>query len=107
MNLSAWPSIIDHLSAFLQSFQSPIVLCHNDLQEGNILFDESVHNQPALHQHSVQLIDFEYANFSHRGLDLGNHFCEWAIDNNCPAEPTGIVYSFFYTCFSVLIVRLV
>lgn len=29
---------------------------------------------------SLVLIDLEYACWSYRGFDLGNHFCEWATD---------------------------
>ncbi|CAO0798973.1 unnamed protein product [Mucor circinelloides] len=51
---------------------SPIVFAHNDLQYGNILkingTDELV------------VIDFEYAGYNPRAVDIANHFCEWMYD---------------------------
>lgn len=32
-----WDREIDWLSSFLQPFQSPVVFCHNDMQEGNFI----------------------------------------------------------------------
>jgi len=68
----AW--LIDHLS----QFNSPVVFCHNDLQEGNVLQSN---------ENVLQVIDFEYGCFAERGLDLGNHMCELLIDNQFPKAP--------------------
>ena len=46
------------------------ILCHNDLNHGNLLYDEA--------KSEVWAVDLEFAGFNHRGFDLGNHFCEWA-----------------------------
>ncbi|NXV57988.1 CHKB kinase, partial [Molothrus ater] len=57
----------------LEATPSPVVFCHNDVQEGNILL-------LAGHEASsdrLMLIDFEYSSYNYRGFDLGNHFCEW------------------------------
>uniref|UniRef100_A0A915IAT3 Uncharacterized protein n=1 Tax=Romanomermis culicivorax TaxID=13658 RepID=A0A915IAT3_ROMCU len=55
--------------------QSPVVFCHNDLQEGNIL-------SPTENSDSNDLIviDFEYASYNYRAFDFANHFCEWTFD---------------------------
>ena len=48
-----------------------LVLCHNDLQEGNIL-----HHADG----SISLIDFEYAGYNHCGFDVANHWREWCFE---------------------------
>jgi choline kinase len=47
-----------------------IVFCHNDAQENNILKTS----------HGIRLIDFEYAEFSFQGVDIGNFFNEFTMD---------------------------
>ena len=56
---------------------SPILLCHNDIQEGNILVEENDCGQVS----SLRLVDFEYADYNCRGFELGNMWCESGIDN--------------------------
>lgn len=51
-----------------------LVLCHNDLQYGNLL---RVDGQEHL---SLAVIDFEYAGPNPRAFDLANHLCEWMAD---------------------------
>ena len=63
---------IDNCKAACREVSSPIVLCHNDLHQGNVMLRKE--------DRSVILIDFEYAALSPRGFDLANHFCEWASD---------------------------
>lgn len=58
------------LKSVLENLNSPIVFSHNDLLCKNILF----HAQ----EDAVHFIDYEYANYSYRGFDIGNHFCEFA-----------------------------
>ena len=61
------------------SVKSPVVFCHNDLQEGNILLrldnQESQVSQPEL-----VVIDFEFCSYNYRGFDFANHMCEWLYD---------------------------
>jgi thiamine kinase-like enzyme len=76
------PATLQRLEAFLLELRSPVVLCHNDLQEGNVMWDGNPQQQ-------VQLIDFEYCSSGYRGFDIGNHFCEWAVVNNCPESQAG------------------
>uniref|UniRef100_A0A671MFG7 ethanolamine kinase n=1 Tax=Sinocyclocheilus anshuiensis TaxID=1608454 RepID=A0A671MFG7_9TELE len=68
--------IIKYL-CLLESTPSPVVFCHNDLQEGNILLLSSRENTD---RQRLMLIDFEYSSYNYRGFDIGNFFCEWAYD---------------------------
>uniref|UniRef100_A0A672MID6 ethanolamine kinase n=1 Tax=Sinocyclocheilus grahami TaxID=75366 RepID=A0A672MID6_SINGR len=61
----------------LESTLSPVVFCHNDLQEGNILLLSGRENTD---RQRLMLIDFEYSSYSYRGFDFGNFFCEWTYD---------------------------
>ena len=36
---------------------------------------------------TVTFVDFEYAGYNPRGFDLGNYFCEMAVDNGCDGLP--------------------
>jgi len=62
--------------------KSPVVFCHCDLQEGNVL----------LHGNQLHMIDFEYSDRLERGFDFGNCFCEMAIDYQVNSYPGFIVY---------------
>eukprot|EP00891_Asterochloris_glomerata_P008041 jgi/Astpho2/8041/e_gw1.00120.154.1_t len=46
--------------------------CHNDLQYGNMLMDDSEIN--------MHLIDYEYAGVNPVAYDIANHWCEYAAD---------------------------
>ncbi|KAK9504617.1 hypothetical protein O3M35_010913 [Rhynocoris fuscipes] len=65
----------------LSKIYSPVVFCHNDLQQGNILRLMDT-NEPGL-----VLIDFEYCSYNFRGFDLANHFIEWMYDYTNPDYP--------------------
>ncbi|KAL1140640.1 hypothetical protein AAG570_000570 [Ranatra chinensis] len=65
----------------LAKVNSPVVFCHNDLQEGNILLREDT-AEP-----SLVIIDFEYCSYNYRGFDLANHFIEWIYDYTNPEYP--------------------
>ncbi|CAB1439193.1 unnamed protein product [Pleuronectes platessa] len=75
------PSIHQSL---LDSTHSPVVFCHNDCQEGNILL---LNNHENSDQQKLMLIDFEYSSYNYRGFDFGNHFCEWMYDYTCDEFP--------------------
>ncbi|KAM9177418.1 choline/ethanolamine kinase isoform 1-T1 [Dugong dugon] len=66
---------MDNLRKLLDSTPSPVVFCHNDIQEGNILLLSEPENAD-----SLMLVDFEYSSYNYRGFDIGNHFCEWVYD---------------------------
>ncbi|MGH0148717.1 UNVERIFIED_CONTAM: hypothetical protein FKN15_013961 [Acipenser sinensis] len=63
--------------ALLESTASPVVFCHNDVQEGNILM---LADRDPSSKEKLMLIDFEYSSYNYRGFDIGNHFCEWIYD---------------------------
>ena len=46
------------------------VFCHNDLLNGNILYDDD--------EQRIQLIDFEYGGLNYQAFDIANHFNEFA-----------------------------
>lgn len=68
---------MNSLRALLESTHSPVVFCHNDIQEGNILLLSEKENSS---NDKLMLIDFEYSSYNYRGFDIGNHFCEWMYD---------------------------
>lgn len=68
----------------LSKIYSPVVFCHNDLQQGNILRRE---DQPKHSSTGLVLIDFEYCSYNFRGFDLANHFIEWMYDYTNPEYP--------------------
>ncbi|XP_060239471.1 choline kinase alpha isoform X4 [Meriones unguiculatus] len=71
------PLELENLRSLLQYTRSPVVFCHNDCQEGNILLLEGQENSE---KQKLMLIDFEYSSYNYRGFDIGNHFCEWMYD---------------------------
>ncbi|CAN9498613.1 unnamed protein product [Ophioblennius macclurei] len=79
------PQEMELLKSLLDSTHSPVVFCHNDCQEGNILLLKGPHSAP--HRQKLMLIDFEYSSYNYRGFDIGNHFCEWIYDYNCDHFP--------------------
>ncbi|XP_058161067.1 choline kinase alpha isoform X1 [Dasypus novemcinctus] len=78
------PLEMENLRALLESTPSPVVFCHNDCQEGNILLLEGRENSE---KQKLMLIDFEYSSYNYRGFDIGNHFCEWMYDYNYEKYP--------------------
>ncbi|XP_039266592.2 choline/ethanolamine kinase-like isoform X1 [Styela clava] len=64
---------LKYIKKLVADTDSPVVFCHNDVQEGNLLHMDNTMNP-------VQMIDFEYSGYNYRGFDIGNHFCEWAYD---------------------------
>ncbi|XP_067850095.1 choline kinase alpha-like isoform X1 [Heptranchias perlo] len=78
------PQEIEKLRSLLQATPSPIVFCHNDCQEGNLLLLKNTENST---DQKLMLIDFEYSSYNFRGFDFGNHFCEWMYDYNCDEYP--------------------
>ncbi|KAK1335637.1 hypothetical protein QTO34_003429 [Cnephaeus nilssonii] len=65
------PLELENLRSLLESTPSPVVFCHNDCQEGNILLLEGREN---LEDQKLMLIDFEYSSYNYRGFDIANHF---------------------------------
>ncbi|XP_076310732.1 choline kinase alpha-like isoform X2 [Tachypleus tridentatus] len=71
------------LRSFIENVASPVVFCHNDLQEGNILLPERQNSN----EDKVIFIDFEYCSYNYRGFDIANHFLEWCYDYSLPEYP--------------------
>ncbi|KAM9352477.1 choline/ethanolamine kinase [Symphorus nematophorus] len=71
------PAELESLRELLAATPSPVVFCHNDVQEGNILMLE---DRDQTSTDRLMLIDFEYSSYNYRGFDFGNHFCEWMYD---------------------------
>lgn len=76
-------SEVNWLKGFLAKTASPILFCHNDLQEGNILFMDG----PGSKEENMVFIDYEYCAYNYRGFDIANHFCEWMYDYSYPEHP--------------------
>ncbi|XP_021929044.1 choline/ethanolamine kinase isoform X2 [Zootermopsis nevadensis] len=82
------PSEIEWLREYLGSVSSPVMFCHNDMQEGNILlYCGTMTDKEALQNPQLVLIDFEYCSYNYRGFDLANHFLEWTYDYTNSAYP--------------------
>jgi len=60
---------VEMLETELSKLNSPLIFSHNDLLSLNIVFHEK--------KDLLNFIDYEYANYNHRGFDIANHFCEW------------------------------
>ncbi|XP_028651909.1 choline kinase alpha [Erpetoichthys calabaricus] len=71
------PQELKTLKALLEMTPSPVVFCHNDCQEGNVLL---LKGREESEKQKLMLIDFEYSSYNYRGFDIGNHFCEWMYD---------------------------
>ncbi|CAN0260571.1 unnamed protein product [Lampetra planeri] len=71
------PHEMEVLGNLLAATPSPVVFCHNDCQEGNILLLE---DEVKANEDKLMIIDFEYCSYNYRGFDIGNHFCEWTYD---------------------------
>lgn len=92
----------------LEQEKSPVVFCHNDLQEGNILLNDDRDKENNLDGGSDLIIigkispncfffafnsciatfsDFEYCSYNYRGFDIANHFIEWVYNYSEPNYP--------------------
>ncbi|XP_063638581.1 choline kinase alpha isoform X4 [Pan troglodytes] len=56
------PLELENLRSLLESTPSPVVFCHNDCQEGNILLLEGRENSE---KQKLMLIDFEYSSYNY------------------------------------------
>jgi len=48
----------------------PLVVCHNDLNAANIIYDETTE--------SFTFIDYEQVGMNYRAFDIADHYCEFA-----------------------------
>jgi thiamine kinase-like enzyme len=56
-----------------------ITFCHNDLNNGNFLYDEGSKH--------FYFLDYEFAGFNYRGYDLANFFNEMTMEYDYPIAP--------------------
>ncbi|XP_008212901.1 choline/ethanolamine kinase isoform X2 [Nasonia vitripennis] len=64
---------ISWFRSLVKQQKHPVVFCHNDMQEGNILMRQNSKTE-------LVVIDFEYCSYNYRGFDVANHFLEWQYD---------------------------
>ncbi|XP_043290129.1 choline/ethanolamine kinase isoform X1 [Venturia canescens] len=69
------------LRSLVKQQKYPVVFCHNDMQEGNILLRQNSRKR------ELVVIDFEYCSYNYRGFDLANHFIEWQYDYTAAEYP--------------------
>jgi thiamine kinase-like enzyme len=79
IDFDAMAAEVDAVEALCARTRSPVVFCHNDLLPGNILAmdvgDETELATLPAEELRLQLIDFEYGCYSHRGFDWGAPAC--------------------------------
>ncbi|KAI8372004.1 kinase-like domain-containing protein [Choanephora cucurbitarum] len=80
LNLIQLRQEIESCKAVLNQSNSPIVFAHNDTQYGNILKINGTGE--------LVVIDFEYAGYNPRAMDIVNHFCEWMYDYHSQSPST-------------------
>ena len=84
LSYGSFPAEFECLKRILAQVASPVVFCHNDLQEGNILYKES---SDVPRGWELVPIDFEYASYNWRGYDIANFFCEWVYEYHIDKPP--------------------
>lgn len=85
------------LRQHFSKFPSPIVFCHNDMQEGNILIKNEPLRSDAddlpdsdydrLETSDLIIIDYEYCAYNYRSYEIANHFMEWVFNYKVPDFP--------------------
>lgn len=104
-------SLAEFVTKMISAKEGVVVFCHNDVQEGNILYSNRTTTTAAVaaaaskeggdveqeHEEAcggggngsnpVQMIDFEYSSYNYRGFEFGNHFCEWMYDYSYSSWP--------------------
>ncbi|MFH4982036.1 hypothetical protein AB6A40_008745 [Gnathostoma spinigerum] len=93
VNIDVLTAELNLMEKCLAKSKSPVVFCHNDLQEGNILLrgDCEIGEDGALHgeytDQPLVIIDYEYANHNYRAFDFANHMIEHILDYSNPQPP--------------------
>jgi len=75
-NSTKWRDEVEWNKEFIRGLHhgDPLVLSHNDLNQGNVLVEK---NGDKI---SAEFIDYEYGGMNYRGFDLGNYYCEHFLD---------------------------
>ena len=63
-------SLLSWFQETMSAIKTRVVLCHEDVNRSNILVKDSATSD----DDRVTLLDFEFAGYSYRGTDVGNHF---------------------------------
>jgi len=87
VNMNKYIEPFQHSCHLIKASTSPILFCHNDVHEGNILIDAERKKQGLSESESMRLIDFEYSAYGYRGFEFSNHFNEWMFDYSNPEKP--------------------
>lgn len=87
VNVSQYNNEFQHCCDLIKTSKSPILFCHNDVHEGNILIDARSKGEGKTDGESLRLIDFEYSAYGYRAFDFANHFNEWMFDYSNPKWP--------------------
>lgn len=89
--------LINIFRQHFSKFPSPIVFCHNDMQEGNILIKNEALRSDSddlpdsdydlLETSDLIIIDYEYCAYNYRSYEIANHFMEWVFNYKVPDFP--------------------
>jgi len=96
IQLDKYTAEISWVEHFLETTTCPVVFCHNDIHEGNCLYDRQAKNKRGSRgkkENNLRLIDFEYASYNYKLYDHANHFCEWMFNYDQPNSTTGYIYN--------------
>eukprot|EP01138_Halocafeteria_seosinensis_P011579 gb/GECG01011828.1/.p1 GENE.gb/GECG01011828.1/~~gb/GECG01011828.1/.p1 ORF type:complete len:442 (+),score=44.91 gb/GECG01011828.1/:1-1326(+) len=96
-----WRKEINYVKQLGRERGGPIVLCHNDSQEGNwIILKSRSRSRESLESDSsstrehnpLRLLDYEYSGYNYRGYDFANLFSEFVIDYETTDFPGFEIY---------------
>ncbi len=65
---------IEWLKSTLAKISSPVVFCHGDLTNSNMIVESDEDGVIT----KVSIIDFDYSGYDYRGFDIGTHFTKFA-----------------------------
>lgn len=76
-----WGEELDWLEQHLRQLNYPIVFCHNDFSQANLLLLTD------REEFDIKCIDFEFSRYNYRGADIAQHFKESAFDYEVTQPP--------------------
>lgn len=95
---------IQFIKNVIIQLNSPIVFCHNDFRNSNILVREN--NQT----HKLTICDFEYGYYGYRGFDLGFLFSNWGgrtlLNEATTQDFDDSNYFYFLKCYKKACIRI-
>ncbi|KAL0274671.1 UNVERIFIED_CONTAM: hypothetical protein PYX00_002744 [Menopon gallinae] len=81
-------SEVSWLRTFLGNNNAPLLFCHNDLQQGNILVCSNTINEK---KPKLVVIDYEYSFYNYRAFDFANHFYEYTMNYESNSYPYFVI----------------